>query len=71
MGQDSELIFALGDEVRRGCAYHAALVAAGGPATTDGIEPPLVQIEDDHLVACAHIDEPGGCPDARTVTAAA
>ena len=59
------------DGVHHGCVYHAGSSAAGRPVGPDGVEPPLARIEDDHLVACAHIDEPGGCPDAGTATAAA
>ena len=68
--RDLEGELALADEVRHGCAYHVSPPAAR-PAPVDGVEPPLARIEDDHLVACAHIDEPAGCPDAGTATAAA
>ena len=51
-----------GEALRAGpCRFHLALrerAAGTGPG------PSMVEIGGDHLVACAHIDDPAGCPEA-------
>ena len=46
------------------CLYHRAIGEASAAAGSPSL---FADVEAGHLVACAHVDDPAGCPEARPV----
>ena len=65
-GRDPEL---WADRVGR-CLFHERYPAADAEAPATDDNPIMAEIAPGHLVTCAHVDEPRGCPSAKVTKAA-
>ena len=52
------------------CLFHEQFPNADAEAPATDDDPIMAEIEPGHLVTCANVDEPGGCPEAKTQRAA-
>jgi peptide/nickel transport system ATP-binding protein len=65
-GRDPEL---WADRVGR-CLFHERFPEADAEAPATDDDPIMAEIEPGHFVTCAHVDEPQGCPSAKSTKAA-